>query len=128
MALEYRGVGGIEELVLIGAAFLVRKDDPEAIRGRRAGVSARRQWLRGVRCAGSVFRNPPGRSAGRLLEASGAKGLEVGGARVYERHANVIVTSEGATASDVRAVIEAGRERVMEHFGIRLETEVVQMG
>ena len=128
LALEYRGVGGIEELVLIGAAFLVRKDDPEAIRGRRAGVSARRQWLRGVRCAGSVFRNPPGRSAGRLLEASGAKGLEVGGARVYERHANVIVTSEGATASDVRAVIEAGRERVMEHFGIRLETEVVQMG
>ncbi len=74
---------------------------------------------------GSVFVNPPGDAAGRLVEASGAKGLEVGGARVSQRHANFIVTRPGATAADVAAVIRRARHQVLDATGVWLRTEVV---
>ena len=73
---------------------------------------------------GSVFRNPPGDFAGRLLEAAGAKGLRVGGAYVWEEHANVIVSGDGATPSDVLALARLMRSRVFHRFGVMLEPEV----
>ena len=73
---------------------------------------------------GSFFKNPPGDFAGRLLEAVGAKGMRVGGAYVWDGHANVIVRGEGATASDVLALARLMRERVRLRLGVELEPEV----
>ena len=73
---------------------------------------------------GSFFKNPPGDSAGRLLESAGAKEMRVGGAYVWEGHANVIVRGEGATASDVLALARLMRNRVLFRHGVSLEPEV----
>ena len=73
---------------------------------------------------GSVFKNPPGDFAGRLLEEAGVKNLRVGGAYVWSGHANVIVAGDGATASDVLALFRLMRLRVFHRFGIMLEAEV----
>ena len=73
---------------------------------------------------GSFFKNPPGDYAGRLLEEAGAKELKVGGAYVWDEHANVIVRGEDATPSDVLALARLMRNRVLFRFGITLEAEV----
>jgi UDP-N-acetylmuramate dehydrogenase len=73
---------------------------------------------------GSVFKNPKGDFAGRLLEEAGAKGLRVGGAYVWDGHANVIVSGPDATPSDFLALARLMREKVWFRFGIRLEPEV----
>ena len=73
---------------------------------------------------GSFFKNPPGDSAGRLLDEAGAKGLRVGGAYVWSGHANVIVRGEGATASDVLALARLMRNLVYFRTGVSLEPEV----
>ena len=73
---------------------------------------------------GSFFKNPPGDFAGRLLEEAGAKALRVGGAYVWEEHANVIVRGADATPSDVLALARLMRNRVFFRFGVRLEPEV----
>jgi UDP-N-acetylmuramate dehydrogenase len=78
--------------------------------------------------AGSVFKNPPGDHAGRLLEACGLKGTRVGGAEVSERHANVVVNRGGATAADVYALMERMRDAVLARFGITLSPEVEMLG
>ena len=76
---------------------------------------------------GSVFKNPPGDYAGRLLEEAGAKGLKVGGAYVWEEHANVIVRGSLATPSDVLALARLMRNLVLFRFGVALEPEVCGM-
>ena len=94
---------------------------------RREGAAAdylarRRKFPPGT--FGSVFKNPPGDFAGRLLEAVGAKGMRVGGAYVWDGHANVIVRGEGATPSDVLALARLMRNRVLFRLGVGLEPEV----
>ncbi len=78
--------------------------------------------------AGSVFRNPPGDHAGRLIEASGLKGCCIGAACVSERHANFIVNTGGATAAEIEALIERVEAVVAEQHGIRLVREVRIVG
>jgi len=75
--------------------------------------------------AGSVFKRPEGGYAGRLIEKAGCKGMRVGGAMVSERHANFIVNTGGATSSDITALIEKVRARVLEDSGVRLELEQI---
>lgn len=92
-----------------------------------------RQWRRDNQpinepSCGSVFRNPPGDSAGRLIEAAGLKGFGVGGAQVSMRHANFITVGAGARAADVYEIICTARHRVREAFGVDLRTEVVLAG
>jgi len=82
----------------------------------------------GTHNAGSVFKNPLGDSAGRLIDSVGLKGFRIGGASVSMRHANFIEASEEATPEDVRAVIEAVRARVASEIGIELVREVVCIG
>ena len=77
---------------------------------------------------GSVFKNLEGDFAGRLLEEAGAKGMRVGGARVWEEHANVIVSEPGAQAGDFLALARLMRNRVLFRFGVALETEVRGLG
>ena len=78
--------------------------------------------------AGSVFKNPAGDYAGRLIEESGLRGARIGGACVSDVHANFIVNVEGARASDILALIHRVQERVEATKGIRLETEVRVVG
>jgi UDP-N-acetylmuramate dehydrogenase len=78
--------------------------------------------------AGSVFRNPPGDYAARLIEACGLKGRAIGGAAISSRHANFIVNRGGARAADIEALIELAQRSVEERFGIRLEREVRIVG
>ncbi|MCH2171647.1 UDP-N-acetylmuramate dehydrogenase [Myxococcota bacterium] len=81
-----------------------------------------------VPSCGSVFKNPPGDHAGRLIESVGLKGHRVGGAQISPRHANFIANTGGATAADVLSLIEMARQAVFEATGTRLETEVKILG
>jgi UDP-N-acetylmuramate dehydrogenase len=81
-----------------------------------------------VQNAGSVFKNPPGDSAGRLVEAAGLKGWRVGGAAVSELHANFFVAEPGATAQEVFDLVTAVKRRVHEAFGVTLEEEIRFVG
>ena len=78
--------------------------------------------------AGSVFRNPPGAYAARLIEDCGLKGRKIGGAIVSPKHANFIVNTGGASAADIEALIELAQSSVKEKFGIELEREVRIVG
>lgn len=87
----------------------------------------------GIKTFGSTFKNPEdpraqGRSAGQLLEAAGCRGLQVGGARFSDKHANFVENTGGATTADVLALMAAGRRRVHEGFGVELEAEVQVLG
>lgn len=74
--------------------------------------------------AGCIFRNPPGHSAGRLIEECGLKGIKIGGAKVSEIHANFIVNEAKATSKDVLTLIALVQEKVLEKTGVHLESEV----
>lgn len=77
-----------------------------------------------MRSAGCIFKNPPGHAAGALIDQAGLKGLRHGGAEISTRHANFIVTRDGATAADVLTLIETARARVRQDTGIELELEI----
>lgn len=91
-------------------------------------VRWRREHQPGGQNAGSVFINPPGDSAGRLIDAAGCKGLRVGAASVSEKHANFIQVDEGGTSSDVRALMALVVERVAAAFSIELQSETHMLG
>lgn len=82
----------------------------------------------GMPNAGSVFRNPPGDHAARLIEACGLKGHRIGGASISAKHANFIVNHGGASAADIEALIEHAQRMVQQHFGVDLEREVRVVG
>jgi UDP-N-acetylmuramate dehydrogenase len=103
----------------------LRPDDPSALRGRVQQLRERRlAAIPPEPSAGSVFRNPPGDFAGRLLELAGCKGLRRGCAQVSERHANVVINAGGATAGEVRGLVAEMAARVRERFGVALELEL----
>ena len=122
----YRGARLPEPGVVTSVRFRLRKGDAEALRAylkEHAAMRRERQpW--GVPCAGSVFRNPPGERAGRLIDAAGLKGRRVGGAEVSRVHANFLVNCGGATAADVLELIGVVRARVREAHGLDLELEL----
>ena len=88
----------------------------------------------GIKTFGSTFKNPAdderagGRTAGQLLEAAGCRGLQVGGARFSEKHANFVENAGGATTADILSLMAEGRRRVHERFGVTLEPEVQVLG
>ena len=77
---------------------------------------------------GSIFKNPPGDYAGRLIEAAGLKGTRIGGAQISPVHANFIVNDEGASASDVHDLIQLVQEEIQKKFGVALELEIELVG
>src|SRR5262249_22528843 len=115
--------------VVCAAEFTVAADDPAACEARLADIVRwRREHQPGGQDAGSVFRNPPGDSAGRLIEAAGLKGLRVGGAVVSEKHANFFQAEPGATARDVRDLVAEVRRRVARATGVELVPELHIVG
>lgn len=116
--------------IVTRAHFKLRTSDRQAALARIAELAKRRQAALpgGQPNAGSVFKNPPGDYAGRLIEAAGLKGKQIGGARISEKHANIIVNAGGATAADVLDLMIVIREAVATRFGVALDPEWVLAG
>jgi UDP-N-acetylmuramate dehydrogenase len=122
--------GALHGRLVRGAWFQLRPGDGAAARRQMAAWTAERlrtQPIKSRNC-GSVFKNPPGDSAGRLVEAAGLKGARQGGAVISPKHANFIENEGGATAADVRRLIERAQEEVRRKFGVSLEVEVEMVG
>jgi len=116
--------------IVTAVVLRLRRGDPGEIRAlmrRQLDRRAERQPLGTFNC-GSVFKNPPGDHAGRLIEAAGLKGHRIGGARISPKHANFIENTDKAGAADVKALIDLARARVKEKFGVELELEVWRAG
>jgi UDP-N-acetylmuramate dehydrogenase len=115
--------------VVIAAEFTCRRADAETFERLEQVLSYRKktQPLRMPSC-GSVFANPPGDHAGRLIEACGLKGERVGGAQISEKHANWIVNVGQATASDVHSLMQLCVRTVQQQFGVNLRHEVQYLG
>jgi UDP-N-acetylmuramate dehydrogenase len=115
--------------IVVAAEFGLTRADPQELaeQMRRIAAERRSKTPVGSSC-GSVFKNPPGASAGRLIEAAGLKGCRVGGAEISRKHANYIVNCGGASSDDVLRLIDLARERVVRAFGVALELEVQIVG
>ena len=116
--------------VVVAASFALQPADPATITERLDDIRRWRQAHQpiGQRSAGSVFRNPDGASAGRIIDELGLKGTQVGGAMVSPKHANFIVNVGTAVAEDVRALAERVRETVRRERGIDLQLEIEFVG
>ena len=128
---RYRALAGLPAgCVLVGAELSVTPSDRETVKAEIDRLLAHRTETQptDIPSCGSVFRNPPGDFAGRLIEAAGLKGTREGGAEISTVHANFIVNHGGATAKDVLALIERARATVREASGVELETEVQLIG
>lgn len=121
-----RGSGAL----VLGATLSLSARPRAEIEAEMRGLleARRRTQPTAQRNAGSIFRNPPGDAAGRLIEAAGLKGLAVGGARVSELHANFIVHDGAASASDVSELMAEVGRRVLAHSGVRLVPEIEWWG
>jgi UDP-N-acetylmuramate dehydrogenase len=122
--------GGHRGHLIESATIRLRPGDGQAARREMARLTRERnrtQPIRTLNC-GSVFKNPPGDSAGRLVEAAGLKGSAEGAARFSPQHANFIENTGGASAADVARLIERARLTIRERFGVELEAEVQMVG
>ena len=120
---------GPAELV-VDATFGLEPADADTIKARLDDIRHWRQEHQplGLPSAGSVFRNPLGDSAGRLIDAAGLKGTRVGGAVVSEKHANFIVNDQKGSATDVRRLAERVHAEILARNGVDLEYEVLFLG
>lgn len=126
----YRRTALPVDAVVTGGVMRLAAGDPRAIRER---MDEAREWRRRTQPVaepncGSVFTNPPGDHAARLIDAAGGKGVRIGGAVVSAKHANFIVAEAGASATDVAALIHRIQELVERTSGIHLEPEVKLIG
>ncbi len=119
---RFRGSGEI----ILEVEFKLEPGSIPVIKNRMDEIIARRKKSLPLESpgAGSVFKNPPGDYAGRLIEAVGLKGRSEGGGQISEKHANVIINLAGARSSDVEKLIALARMKVKEKFGINLELEL----
>ena len=115
---------------IMRAEFIFERDEPAAIQQRMEAYNQYRRQTQPLGASlGSIFKNPPGDYAGRLIEAAGLKGYSRGAVQVSPVHANFLVNlSAEASACDYLALIELARERVKERFGIELELEIQLLG
>ncbi len=115
--------------VILAAEFELVRSDAQRLQARVDELVARRKKTQPPGASmGSVFKNPPGEHAGRLIEAAGLKGQVLGGAEISDCHANFIINRGGARAADVFTLIHLAHEAVKEKFEIDLELEVELVG
>lgn len=125
----YRSVSGPADAWFVAATFDFDGDESADMRDVTEIVRRRGELQPiGRPSCGSVFRNPPGDHAGRLIEAAGLKGACIGGATVSDKHANFIINEADASAADIEALIEHVRATVFADSGVALETEVRIIG
>lgn len=127
---SYRNLELPPNSVVLEAEFSLTPSSREHIRNKiRALIDTRKKkqpWR--LPSAGSVFKNPPGDFAGRLIEAAGLKGRRVGDAQISTKHANFIVNRGQARASDILALIQLAQDKVAQEFGVQLELEIEVLG
>jgi UDP-N-acetylmuramate dehydrogenase len=130
MEFSYRRSSLPEGCVILEAAFDLEQGDTREIRRRISANLVQRNQGQPVewRSAGSVFKNPPGEYAGRLVEKAGLKGVRVGGACISPKHGNFIINLGGATAADILALIDLMQRQVREKMQVELELEVRIVG
>lgn len=115
--------------VVLWADLWLEHSSKEAVSDKIAQFSARRKETQPPGASmGSMFKNPPGEYAGRLIEAAGLKGTRIGNAEISPVHANFFINHGQTKADDVRALAVLARERVVERFGIELELEIEFVG
>lgn len=127
---QYRSSGLRAEVIVVETTLRLHEAERQTIRATMDASLERRKRTQpiGVPSAGSVFRNPPGDSAGRLIESAGLKGTRLGGARISEVHANFIVNEGGATAADVLGLVRKAQMTVRDTHGIQLTPEIKLLG
>jgi UDP-N-acetylmuramate dehydrogenase len=127
---RYRGVDLPEGSIICSMDFEVRRAEPARVKAEMMTLLTRRKRTQPLSLpnAGSIFKNPPGDYAGRLIEKVGLKGTRAGNAQISDLHANFIVNLGGARASDILSLIEQARRQVRDATGITLETEVRVVG
>ncbi len=130
MGFGYRTADITEGFAVLDARIVLRRDEKARVKARvKEQMDKRKQrqpW--GLPNAGSMFKNPQEESAGRLIESAGLKGKKIGGAQVSDRHANFIVNTGKAKASDVLALMDIIKKTVLEVHGVRLEPEIKIIG
>ncbi len=115
--------------IVLRAALGLAVEDAAAISARAEAYNEHRKRTQPPGATiGSMFKNPPGDYAGRLIDAAGMKGMRVGGAAISEKHANFFLNMGEATAADVKGLIDAAREAVEAQSGVRLELEIELIG
>jgi UDP-N-acetylmuramate dehydrogenase len=116
----------VNELAVLSVEFQLAPGDPNEItrRMRTHWIMKKESQPLGFQSAGCIFRNPRGLHAGALIEQAGLKGTRIGGCEVSDRHANFLITHEGATSNDVLRLIDLIRTKVHETHGLDLETEI----
>ena len=129
LAFGYRSSSVGPDQVVAWAAFELAAGDRAASEAQISDIVRwRRENQPGGQNAGSVFTNPPGDSAGRLIDATGCRGLRVGSAVVSEKHANFFIADAGGSADDVYALMRTVRDRVRDTQAVTLEPETRLVG
>jgi len=130
MHFTYRASAVGRPVIFTRAVFAGVPTDPAVIRERMDAVQHHRETVQPIRekTGGSTFKNPPGHSAWKLVDAAGCRGLRLGGAQVSEMHCNFLINTGTATAADIEALGEEVRRRVKETSGIELHWEIKRVG
>jgi UDP-N-acetylmuramate dehydrogenase len=130
MKFVYRNSGVDPSVIFTSARFRGAIAAPEVIRARMMDVQNHRETAQPIRekTGGSTFKNPPGNSAWKLIDAAGCRGLRVGGAQVSEMHCNFLINTGTATGHDIETLGETVRKRVKDNSGIELHWEIKRIG
>lgn len=130
MKFVYRNSGADASVIFTSALYRGTVTDPETIRARMLEVQNHRETAQPIRekTGGSTFKNPPGHSAWKLVDAAGMRGFRVGGAQVSEMHCNFLINTGDATGHDIETLGETVRARVKEKSGIDLHWEIKRIG
>jgi UDP-N-acetylmuramate dehydrogenase len=132
MGFSYRksAAAALGGLVFTGALFQGTADEPDAITARMDEITARREASQPIRekTGGSTFKNPPGDSAWRLVDAAGWRGKPFGGAMVSDKHSNFLINTGEASAADLEGLGDAVRADVKAKFGVDLDWEIKRVG
>ena len=130
MKFVYRSSGIDPSIIFTSARFRGVRAAPDTIRARMNEVQVHRETAQPIRekTGGSTFKNPPGNSAWKLIDAAGCRGLKRGGAQVSEMHCNFLINTGDATARDIENLGETVRARVKQSCGIELQWEIKRIG
>ena len=130
MKFVYRNSGVDPSIVFTSARFRGAITDTDVTRAQKNEVQSHREPAQPIRekTGGSTFKNPPGNSAWKLIDAAGCRGLKIGGAQVSEMHCNFLINTGNATGHDIETLGETVRERVRQSSGIELHWEIKRIG
>jgi UDP-N-acetylmuramate dehydrogenase len=130
MKFTYRANGVDASIIFTSARFRGSPGEADAIRARMNEVQNHRESAQPIRekTGGSTFKNPPGHSAWKLIDAAGCRGMRVGGAQVSEMHCNFLINTGSASGHDIETLGETVRARVKETSGIELHWEIKRVG